>query len=165
MRTTMAAAMVISVGGLWPASCGTMAQPLPPPDGPPAPPPGDRIEAYTWEPVTKAADRLVYAIKVDRRRYDVRQLAAQLRSRPPGHRAIRLWKWADPDLTRHPADVCRLPDGTPTLYWYPQPTAGIRLVRSRWTIFLAELHRAGAPLDEVILDFERGYTFNWLASY
>jgi hypothetical protein len=152
-----AAAVVISIGGLWSASCGIMAQPLPPPDGPPVPPSGDRIVAYTWDPVTVTADRLVYAIKVDRRRYDVRQVAAQLRAMPPGHRAIRLWKWADPDLTRHPADTCRLPDGTPTVFWYPRPSAGLELVRSRWQAFLAELHRTGAPLDEVIIDFERGY--------
>ncbi|MHC4769974.1 MAG: hypothetical protein ACYTEI_14865, partial [Planctomycetota bacterium] len=70
---------------------------------------------------------------------------------------IRLWKWAVPDLTRHVADRCRGPDGRPTEYWYPQPSAGLDLVRARWRIFLAQLYGAGAPLDEVILDFEKGY--------
>jgi hypothetical protein len=134
-----------------------MAQPLPPPDEDPAPASPERIVAYTWEPVTRAADRLVCAIVVDRRNYDVLQVANQLRAMPPGHRAIRLWKWAAPDLTRHVADRCRRPDGRPTEYWYPQPTAGVNLVRARWRIFLAQLHAAGAPLDEVIVDFEGGY--------
>ncbi|MHC4903570.1 MAG: hypothetical protein ACYTGD_18120 [Planctomycetota bacterium] len=156
MRTTRAAAVAIALGGLWPASCGTMAQPLPPP-GPPAPDTGDRIVAYSWVPVTPAADRLICAVKVDRRRYDIQQVAAQLRALPPGHRAIRLWKWADADLTRHPEDRCRRPDGRPTEYWYPQPSAGLELVRARWRDFLVQLHRTGVPLDEVIVDYERGY--------
>jgi hypothetical protein len=157
MQGSTAAALVISIGGLWSTSCGTMAQPLPPPDAPPAPPPEEQIVAYTWEPVTVAADRLVYAIRVDRKKHDVQRLAAQLRARPPGRRVIRLWGWAARDLTRHPADRCRRPDGRPTEYWYPQPSAGLELVRARWRIFLAELQRAGAPLDEVILDFEASY--------
>jgi len=151
------AAIAISIGGLWSASCGTVAQPLPPPGPPPPPPSGARIVAYTWEPVTPAADRLICAVKVDRRRYDVQQVAAQLRALPRGHRVIRLWKWADPDLTRHPADRCRRPDGTPTEFWYPKPTAGVELVRLRWRNFLVQLRRTGTPLDEVIVDYERGY--------
>jgi hypothetical protein len=107
--------------------------------------------------VTPAADRLIFAVKVDRRRYDVQEVAAQLRALPPGHRVIRLWKWADSDLTRHPADRCRRPDGRPTEFWYPKPTAGVALVRSRWRNFLVQLYRTGVPLDEVIVDYERGY--------
>ncbi|MHC4901137.1 MAG: hypothetical protein ACYTGD_05685 [Planctomycetota bacterium] len=130
------------------------------PDTPgPAPsPPGRRIVAYTWEPVPEAADRLVYAVKVDRRQFDVEQVAAQLAAMPPGHRAIRLWKWAHPDLTRHPADLCRGPNAGTTGFWYPQPSAGLRVVRSRWEAFLDQLSAAGAPLDEVIVDFEAGYS-------
>jgi hypothetical protein len=132
--------------------------------GGPAPsPPTRKIVAYTWDPVPEAADRLVYAIKVDRRQYDVQEVAAQLEQMPPGHRAIRLWKWADPELTRHPADACQGPDGSPTEYWYPQPEAGLRVVRSRWEGFLEQLRQTGAPLDEVILDFEKSYSM-WLMS-
>jgi hypothetical protein len=116
-----------------------------------------QIVAYTWEPVPEAADRLVYAIRVDRRNYDVHQVAAQLEAMPPGHRAIRLWKWAHPDLTRHPDDVCRGSGEGATGLWYPRPEAGLLVVRSRWEEFLDQLSDTGAPLDEVILDFEAGY--------
>ena len=117
-----------------------------------------RIVAYTWEPVTPAADRLVYAIRVKQHRYDQQQVVAALRAMPPGHRAIRLWRWARPQLTRHPDDRCRRADGTLTDFWYPQPEAGIAVVRARWRAFVQALHQAGAPLDEVILDFEKvGY--------
>jgi hypothetical protein len=153
MRRMTAAVLAIAFGGLWSGSCASTAQPPPPPDQPSA----DRIVVYTWTPVPRAADRLVYAIKVDRRNCDVRQVAAQLQARPPGQRVIRLWKWADPDLTRHPADCCRRPDGQRTAYWYPQPSAGVDLVRARWRMFLAGLREHGAPLEEVIVDFERWY--------
>jgi hypothetical protein len=177
MKGTQAAALVISFGGLGCAGCGTTITqaptpaPLPAPGGPegspkqagtdargrPTPRPTARIVAYTWEPTPPGADRLVYALKVDRRNYDVQQVAAALQAMRPGHRAIRLWKWADPELARHPDDRCRGPAESLTDFWYPEPRAGIELVRSRWVSFLQQLRATGAPLDEVILGYEGSY--------
>ena len=69
-------------------SHGCLARAESRPEASQAPPEvSSRIVAYTWEPVTPAADRLVYAIRVNRKRYDVQQVVAALRAMPPGHRA------------------------------------------------------------------------------
>lgn len=111
--------------------------------------------AYTWEPVTPAADRLVYACKVNLREYDVGEIHAAMNALPPGKRAIRIME--PPALTRHREDNCRLPDGTLTGFWYPEPKRGVEVVRDRMLALVRDMKQAGVPLDEVINDYEAGY--------
>jgi hypothetical protein len=86
-------------------------------------------------------------------------IAKQLLQRPEGQRVLCFWDVLF-ELADHPLDRIQTPDGKPTDVRSPFMDQGIEATAQRVNTILAGIKRAGATVDVLVLDYERGFAWD-----
>ncbi|MBU6209662.1 MAG: heparinase II/III family protein, partial [Planctomycetes bacterium] len=90
---------------------------------------------------------------------DPAAIAQQLLQRPEGQRVLCFWDVLY-ELADHPLDRIQTPDGKPTEIRSPFMDHGIEATAQRVNSILAGIKRAGATVDVLVLDYERGFAWD-----
>jgi hypothetical protein len=86
-------------------------------------------------------------------------IAQQLLQRPEGQRVLCFWDVLY-ELADHPLDRIQTPDGKTTEIRSPFMDRGIEATAQRVSSILAGIKRAGATVDVLVLDYERGFAWD-----
>ncbi len=130
----------------------------------PSDPKSARFRALAWSPVSVdgvdfVAPFVWAGLPGSPVASDPAAIAQQLLQRPEGQRVLCFWDVLY-DLADHPLDRIQTPDGKPTEVRSPFMDNGIDATAQRVNAILAGIKRAGATVDVLVLDYERGFAWD-----
>jgi hypothetical protein len=130
-------------------------------DGPPRTNRG--VHVFSWTtvaPECRHITPMVAAVAAE----NPDDVAAKLRLQPPGRRGMLVWD-LHKNLTNHPLDLCRAPDGRPTDQHGVWPERGIRQVQERCETYFRRIQLAGVSPDVVAVDYEENYSWQGITAH
>jgi hypothetical protein len=124
--------------------------------GPGAPPVAVNTRAHvmSWCPVPEDCTNITKMVSITQEA-PPSYFAEQSLQTPAGYRY--LLTFMTNDLTNHPQDVCRNPDGSPTSQMGVWPENGVAAVRARHEQFLSQFVAAGGQADAIVSSHEDAY--------
>ena len=130
----------------------------------PSDPKSARFRALAWSPVSVdgvdfVAPFVWAGLPGSPVASDPAAIAQQLLQRPEGQRVLCFWDVLF-ELADHPLDRIQTPDGKPTEVRSPFMDHGIDATAQRVNAILAGIKRAGATVDVLVLDYERGFAWD-----
>ena len=130
----------------------------------PSDPKSARFRALAWSPVSVdgvdfVAPFVWAGLPGSPVASDPAAIAQQLLQRPEGQRVLCFWDVLY-ELADHPLDRIQTPDGKPTEVRSPFMDNGIDATAQRVNAILAGIKRAGATVDVLVLDYERGFAWD-----
>lgn len=130
----------------------------------PSDPKSARFRALAWSPVSVdgvdfVAPFVWAGLPGSPVASDPAAIAQQLLQRPEGQRVLCFWDVLY-ELADHPLDRIQTPDGKPTEIRSPFMDFGIEATAQRVNSILAGIKRAGATVDVLVLDYERGFAWD-----
>jgi hypothetical protein len=125
-----------------------------------------RFHTYSWSTVPGVSEHVTELVWCSLpggpHPSDPADLARRLQALPQGRRALALWDHAF-ELADHPLDRIQDAGGNLTAVRSPFMQQGIAVTAERLHALMKGLQSSGAPIDFVILDYERG--FAWQPEY
>lgn len=119
------------------------------------------VTALTWSPVDASVKQNVENMVLVFPGANPKNVAAQLKSRPAGRRALLFCDYGE-RIATHPQDACRAPDGKGswklTNWRGPWTSAGATEVRKTAEAFFTALKTEGASIDMLVLDEETDFS-------
>ncbi len=130
----------------------------------PSDPKSARFRALAWSPVSLdgvdfVAPFVWAGLPGSPVASDPAAIAQQLLQRPEGQRVLCFWDVLY-ELADHPLDRIQTPDGKPTDVRSPFMDNGIEATAERVNSILVGIKRAGATVDVLVLDYERGFAWD-----
>jgi hypothetical protein len=130
----------------------------------PSDPKSARFRALAWSPVSMdgvdfVAPFVWAGLPGSPVASDPAAIAQQLLQRPEGQRVLCFWDVLY-ELADHPLDRIQTPDGKLTEIRSPFMDHGIEATAQRVNSILAGIKRAGATVDVLVLDYERGFAWD-----
>jgi len=130
----------------------------------PSDPKSARFRALAWSPVSvdgvDFVTPFVWAgLPGSPVESDPAAIAQQLLQRPAGQRVLCFWDVLY-ELADHPFDRIQTPDGKSTNVRSPFMDHGIQVTADRVKAILSGIKRAGATVDVLVLDYERGFAWD-----
>jgi len=130
----------------------------------PSDPKSARFRALAWSPVSVdgvdfVAPFVWAGLPGSPVASDPAAIARQLLQRPEGQRVLCFWDVLY-ELADHPLDRIQTPDGKTTEIRSPFMDHGIDITAQRVNSILSGIKRAGATVDVLVLDYERGFAWD-----